>query len=458
MKRCILLFLSLALLACVPTPEEEIIINKGDNTLEILINATAAPTEEAPKTDAVPTAAPMPQPYEAPQRVTETYDLGIGDAKVVFDAPVTVPFSDHYKVYEVSKGTPTVKQVQNIVRAFFGDAPLYAGQYVMTKAEYAALLKYCDESPAVAEKNRNMKQFGFDYTVQYFIKDEMDTAPLERTDKPYDLHAATFLIRAYGQKYGGGVYYNVFAGDHDEYNYVTICPDNFYLADERLVYSGTYPGSPSGRRLDELSLTREDAIAAAQVFLDDAGIDWVTLSYAETIPAEYSDRLTDMKISQGWKLVYHHSYNGVTGVNQKYSGTLSADQYQAPWPQETVYLYVDSEGVRYFEWVGMSTVEEIRENELVIKPFDDMLKLIRRKLKVENAYAEADQTREIRVTGIELGYCVIPKKNDASRGYTVPAWIVRYEEETLLDGKPHTYYHDFVIDAVTGANIQTAVP
>ena len=44
MKRIIILCLSLALLlACVPTPEEEFVVNKGDGTLEEIIHATAAP-------------------------------------------------------------------------------------------------------------------------------------------------------------------------------------------------------------------------------------------------------------------------------------------------------------------------------------------------------------------------------------------------------------------------------
>lgn len=459
---CSLLFFT----ACVPTPDHEIVVYKGDDALEEMINATAAPTvvpepketseQAAVMQDATPTQEPTPEPYQAPDHITESYPLGIGDAKVVFDAPISVPFSNHYKVYEVSKAKPTVAQTQRILRAFFGNAALYQGQYSMTKAEYAELLKYCDESPQIQEENRNMQASGFEYTVQFFIKDEMDTAPLTREDTVFDLDHAVFPIRAYGKRTGDETFYQIQGDDRDDYCAVLISPENMYLANERLVYSGIYPGAPSGRRLTELSVTREEAIATADAFLSESGVDWMAVSYTESMPAEYSHRLIDVPISQGWKLVYHHTYDGITGVNQQYSGTLAENQYQSPWPQETIWMYVDSEGIRYFEWCGMAKVEEMKENELVIKPFEEILPIIKNRLKVENAYAEVDKTREIRVTSIELGYCVIPKKNDSMRGYTVPAWIVCYEEEGWLGDEPHTYYHDFVIDAVTGANIQTA--
>ena len=46
MKRISLILLSLALLAaCVPTPETEFVVNKGDHTAEQKINATPKPQE-----------------------------------------------------------------------------------------------------------------------------------------------------------------------------------------------------------------------------------------------------------------------------------------------------------------------------------------------------------------------------------------------------------------------------
>ena len=236
-----------------------------------------------------------------------------------------------------------------------------------------------------------------------------------------------------------------------------IGPFDIYIADETLIAQGEYPGAPQGRKLDHLSIERDDAIAVANDFLQRAGLTHMGLSAAECIRAEYTNRLTGEHHSQGWQLVYHHSYNGVTGVSQTYSATSASDLYQSPWPQETVYLYVDSEGVQWVRWFGMSEVVAEEEKTLEIAPFDQVLQTIKNHLRVENAYAEVAHTRTIRVVNIELGYCVIQKVGDATRGYTVPAWIISYQVDNEETDGLWTFYYDFIIDAATCASINTVV-
>lgn len=57
-KALSVLLLGLLLCACVPTPEEEVVVNKGDGTFEELIKVTAEPQ---------PTAATPGETAEAPQ-------------------------------------------------------------------------------------------------------------------------------------------------------------------------------------------------------------------------------------------------------------------------------------------------------------------------------------------------------------------------------------------------------
>ena len=445
MKRTALLFILALLCACQPTPEQEIVVNQGDRKLEQLVTETLAPEE---------TPAPVLQ-YETPERITETYPLGIGTAQVVFDAPVTVPFGDRYTVYEVKKATPTMEQALRMLSAFFGSATLYQGQFQATKAYYAEMLKYCDESEAVQKRNREMADSGFGYTMQYFIKDNMDSAPLDAEEVPADLDALAFPIYLHGWLSDTGIPYNVSFHNQSDLCEFIIAPEDLYIADETLIEGGEYPGAPKGRKLDQVSIEREDAIAIADDFLARAGIPYMGLSQSESVRAEYTNSLTGEHHSQGWWLTYHHTYNGITGVNQKYSGTMSVELYQSAWPQETIYLYVDSAGIQWVRWFGMSEVVEQQEKALEIAPFDAVLTSIKGRLKAENAYAEIDGTRTVRVTNIELGYCVIQKAGDATRGYTVPAWIISYIVENENQGGIQKYYYDFVLDAVTRAQIHT---
>ena len=95
MKRIIILclILSLLLLACVPTPEEEFVVNKADGTLEDKLSSepvaefTADPnTQEAAKN-------PLYDALGAPERWTmepETRSVPFADLTIVADAEVVL--------------------------------------------------------------------------------------------------------------------------------------------------------------------------------------------------------------------------------------------------------------------------------------------------------------------------------------------------------------------------------
>ena len=63
MKRILLLLLTVLLLACVPTPEQEYVVNKSDDVLEEKLHATPIPSSED-TVDAVPSEVSEP---DAPQ-------------------------------------------------------------------------------------------------------------------------------------------------------------------------------------------------------------------------------------------------------------------------------------------------------------------------------------------------------------------------------------------------------
>ena len=71
-----LALLLVLLAACQPTPAEDIIINKGDGTLEVRLMETPVPEEAA-------------QAADVPDEWRET--LEIGGSRVVFDAAVECP-------------------------------------------------------------------------------------------------------------------------------------------------------------------------------------------------------------------------------------------------------------------------------------------------------------------------------------------------------------------------------
>ena len=81
MKRWIVLLLCLAVLACVPTPEEEFVVNKGNQTemIEASRNENAAPD------------ADLRMLYHIPERMTGAFASADGVVRVTVDAEIVVP-------------------------------------------------------------------------------------------------------------------------------------------------------------------------------------------------------------------------------------------------------------------------------------------------------------------------------------------------------------------------------
>lgn len=113
----IALLLCLGLAACQPTPEEEIVTNKGDGVMEEKIFATAVPTAEGnaeEEASAVPTAVP----FEKVSHWTET--VSVNDVLAV-EIDCDVEWGEGYQ-YHVEKnlpGTFTREQIAAMANTFF---------------------------------------------------------------------------------------------------------------------------------------------------------------------------------------------------------------------------------------------------------------------------------------------------------------------------------------------------
>lgn len=117
---CLMFVVLILLTACQPTPEEEIVVNKGDGALEIKLQATPVPPEEA-------------QAFAVPDCWQET--LEIGDSRVVFDAAVECPVTA-FPVFEVEEASFTAQTVNEGARpAGAGCGARLAGGHLLRGVE-----------------------------------------------------------------------------------------------------------------------------------------------------------------------------------------------------------------------------------------------------------------------------------------------------------------------------------
>jgi hypothetical protein len=114
--------------ACQPTPEEKIIVSKGDGKLEDIIAGEPAPMETALN-------------YQVPERLE--YDLvGSDDFKVQVKADVTMPDAKTYPVMSAKPDTITQQQADLIVTALLKGKTLYKPTMEQDKSQIQARIDY----------------------------------------------------------------------------------------------------------------------------------------------------------------------------------------------------------------------------------------------------------------------------------------------------------------------------
>ena len=147
----LLLLSALLLPACQPTPEEDIVVNKGDGALMELVLATAAPEQE--QTARVP--------YSAPARYEEAF-VGYSDnLSVEIDAEVIAPPEAPIPVYEAQPLEWTDAQADACICALIGDVTLYEQTSALSKAEVEALIVECQRELSDPNSDLNtILQFG----------------------------------------------------------------------------------------------------------------------------------------------------------------------------------------------------------------------------------------------------------------------------------------------------------
>ena len=138
MKRLIVILLSLTLLTCVPTPEQEVVFNKGDGTIEDVIESKPVtdyavqspsveanePAAEQPEAPAVNTLADV---LGAPERCTDAVENKVygGTLKVEIDADVEIPNVSKVPVYTVQVKDFTPGEREHITKLLLGDGPYF---------------------------------------------------------------------------------------------------------------------------------------------------------------------------------------------------------------------------------------------------------------------------------------------------------------------------------------------
>lgn len=443
MKRVLTVLLAAFFLCgCLPTPETDAVMNRGEEDLFALIQTTPAPDAVSPR-DAV---AALPQGAN-PETGCITGHLSlteepIGGADLTFDADVTVPDLDAWAVYAIERIEWSQADRIAALKVAANGAALYAPAVYLhaDRAYWERVLDVIAESERVLELDRSRIE-NEEQTWTESVRAYYRTAPQEIETEPFDESVSI-------DGWIGAFWFDERMDAYVDFN-ASAKQLQLSVFDRRIVSEGQI--LQNGGRLGEPSLTLAEAVEQAQAFLSRIGFADAALTDFE--PAQRTHAYTLEPEATGWRLVFRKRINGVAGIAPRFPEADPEETYAEPWPQETAELYIDRNGVWSLDWSNPAKIAEPLSDSTALMDFDAVLRLVKARLRADAGNAKARQIAAIRVTKLQLGYCIVPQENAQNKGCTLPVWIVEYETR-FDDGRVVPY--SFSLNALNGVNLHPA--
>ena len=439
--------LTLLISACQPTPEEDIIVNKGDGALEAAIAATAVPSEQ-----------PLLPVDEVGERVEHwTDELHIRGLTCTIDADIVLPDKKIFPVYRVRQRTLDAAAAAQVLDYFLADATgacettdtreevlldlmaVRRGEYVTYDGAGGAWQPYDGQEEDIARLEEQLQN-----TPEETFGPVPDTVPIG-TPYTYALpDGKRICVRVSERAAYASTYFP--RG--------IIQPENWVMDGE------AYPGEPKGTTLQNVKISQAEAEAMAEAFLEQAGLTYLGLAEAEK--ARILQGTTYETLSEGWQLIYVRSDGGCIPVyyyNQQ-TGYLyqRSEDYAPRWYPEALRLYVDENGVQEMEWDRpLEIVETMNENVLLLE-FDEIRGQITQAIEHGYAYMSekmgGSRQHEVTVTSIVLTNVLVPMRDTVDYQMLVPAWLVFYQQQ-MGAAEPLTAF--IAVNAVDGSTIDLKV-
>ena len=427
------LLLSALPLACQPTPEAEPVVNKSDGTLEIKLQATPVPPEEA-------------QAADVPDEWRET--LEIGDSRVVFDAEVECPVTA-FPVFEVEEASFTAQTVNEALARLAPDAErvwLAGTSSEELNEELAAAIRgwWYDDG------------LGGGHYGPYEGQEEDITRLQQQLANAVDESAPYAPFESLPVKHtvlcADGRSITVYAYD-DCWAFTVDLGHAAIMQGESLVATGGMMGNePPGTEIGEVSITPEQAVEQAQAMLETLGFAGMQVASLEK--ARMVNAVTAEVLTSGYQLILCRDDGGYAPFDSLSLSSFAlqiheAPAYQKAWRPERMQMFVDERGVRYVEQMYPIRVLRTVSGNAQLLPFARVQELLRNRFRHEFRWTEVSGAT-VTVKRVALVGALVRVKNDLERAYIVPAWLCEYTTDT--SAAPDQRYA-IAVNAIDGTNV-----
>lgn len=444
---CIILISLLLLAACVPTPTEEAVVNKGEHSIKDTLSAEDA---EAYR-------------YEAPTHWSETIEMK--QLKIVIDADVVLPKTDRYPLQTIKRHTFTSNDAISLLNACFaGPFELRENRYSMTEVEEDIRMLLRGNVVDSDEETGEVTWAPWDEEPEEMaeLREQMAQCPAKDTFVPLDPEQLLLRSEPYVVRAGDGTLLYLTLRK----NALTVSTArNGQVQDETMVWNGGFYGEPWHRTLDNITVSEETAKKTANAILDRAGLsDQFGVGLVEKgrlaraiVEEPYYEVLSEgliLRVSRnGGGYVPFPQGGGMYEEDQ--NGALyeqpTEESYAQRWCQDWMELYVSDSGVGYVGWFDPNEFVTEANGNVVLMPFDEIRNRIRDDLRF--SYAWTDQGNrgitELHVKRIVLSCAIERIPDDPDEAALVPSWAVVYSDSRSEKVKLHERI--MLINAIDGS-------
>lgn len=434
MKRGLLLFFILLLLtACQPTPEAEVVVNKGDDTLETVIHSAPQASAEAAQTVQDALGAP-----ETVQRTVSGPVYG-GTLHVEMDAAVHMPQVSRVPVLRAGRLHPSAEDKQRIAETltgrtvFFETDPLGRDRWLNVAEQYRDALDALAKRPYGPDADYESLQAEYNDALQQVLTYYNEFQPGQQL--PWTGTWSDGEINLYTE--GGEIVYICTSGGER-------CCIQYDATD------ATPRGTKAPITADAARRLVEDALA----LLGNSHYEIVAIEPADQGLRERFN--SDTGVDDGsYKITLRPMYEGIPVYEwNSYYGSDSAAQqaglsFAQPPIKESLGAEVRGGQLVVLSWLDPLEVLGVENENVELLPFQRVMEIFEKQVFM-NVYLSGGE-RTVKVTDVYFSYrCV--KIKDSDQYYLLPAWdFVGYD--TLIAGKGPVKWKDSIlsVNAVDGS-------
>ena len=500
----ILFLITLILCSCQPSPSSPPIVNKGDDKLMQIINATNTPisTDNVNRATSNPTAGVTYDEtnYTAPKTYTASLSSVNDMIQLTIDATVSIPSVHQYPVIRVVPDDLTQEQADRYISVLLKGKTLYVPR---TEREWSKdeirkkilELKLGKNSDLAESDPKEYQKFiapelklleellaNAPEKSQRLVSDGKFTSPIMPTINPNSTNEEKELMKQRFElmKNTKCIFVQADMNNRDIAD-LGIIKRNKLNISMYFFTSSQKPGGavyPITEDTNRISTSPERAQVLANALMNEMNLQNFTVSAYGSLPNgknfEKAESYSDLP--KCYVFYYTRNINGITAtyVNENYSidtksETDKTDVYREYWPSEVVTIYVDNEGIIGLTYSSPTKIVDTLNENVSLLPFDEIINRFKQQIIIGGSWRIREHiiSRRLLIDRIELGMARISIRDKPDEYMYVPVWdffgscIEKYDK-TVVDSNYNenneyiekTFGHSYLtINAIDGSII-----